>query len=169
MNKNMKNRLRKVIANRTIRFGIVGVGNTLFNFLILNFSFFVLGLNKFAASIVATMCAVALSFLLNRKFVFGHHDPKVHTQAIRFVLVTLTGVLLVQNLVYASLLHILQDNTQNLSEGIKNITGIFLNKDFIQINTSNLVASLATMIWNYNGYRLLVFKSRRSISENIEI
>ncbi len=147
----------QLTAYRKVRFVIVGIGNTVFNFAVLNFCFYVLGQGKIVSSIIATICAVILSFFFNRNFVFKH-TGRSWRQPILFAAVTLSGVLLLQNSVYALLVFLLRDYMGGISNAIHSLTRIRLGNDFLLINLSNAAASLCTMLWNYNGYRLLVFK-----------
>src|SRR5260221_273807 len=92
--------MRKAISFRIARFAVAGAGNTAFNFLVLNLVFYGLHQGKLVSSIIATSCAVAFSFALNRSFVFLDGARPVRKFG-RFVIVTALGVLLVQNTVYA--------------------------------------------------------------------
>ena len=160
-------RVIKQLTNaQTVRFVIVGVFNTLLNFTILDFSFYILKTGKIASSIIATICAVSISFFLNRGFVFRHKGGGLR-QPIMFAAVTVTGVLIIQNTIYIIFLHIIHHHSYGLIKFIHDITGISLTKDFVDINLSNVAGSIIAMVWNYNGYRLFVFKPKK-IHEIIE-
>ena len=158
---------RKLIANRKIRFGLVGIGNTLFNFLILNIMFFAFGQTKIISSIIATLCAVCVSFFLNRNFVFRHHGHSLW-QPLMFAAVTLSGVLLVQNSAFALFSWLLNDWSSTLTQQAHTLTGIALSEEFVDINMSNALASLVVMVWNYNGYRLFVFTDKNKLADKVE-
>lgn len=157
----------KLIKNRKIRFGLVGIGNTLFNFLILNIMFFIFGQTKLVSSIIATLCAVCVSFFLNRNFVFRHHGRSIW-QPVMFVVVTLSGVLLVQNSAFILFSWLLTDYSAIVSSQIHTVTGISISKEFLDINVSNALASLVVMLWNYNGYRLFVFTNKANIGDKVD-
>lgn len=131
---------KKLLSFRVNRFLVVGAGNTIINFAVLNSAFYSLHLNKITASIIATCCAIAFSFTFNRSFVFRDKSQPVRKFVV-FSLVTAAGVLVIQTSVYAICVHLL--------------TG---RSNLMQINVSNLIASISVALWNYNGYRLLVFK-----------
>jgi putative flippase GtrA len=150
--------LKKLTENQKIRFGIVGISNTLLNFAVLNFAFYFLKTNKIVSSIIATICAVSISFFLNRNFVFKHKGRSI-IQPVLFVAVTLSGVLVMQNSIYALFVFILRDHSFWLIKSVHSVSGITLTDDFVDINLSNLIASLFAMVWNYNGYRWFVFKT----------
>jgi len=139
--------LRKILSIRFSRFLLVGTGNTAINFAILNTSVFFLHLNRIIAVTLATSCAVTLSFILNRSFVFEDSDEQAK-KFLRFSAVAATGTLLIQTSLYTICLYLFSQQD-------------WAGSNTVQINVSNLIASLGVMLWNYNGYRLLVFKPSR--------
>jgi putative flippase GtrA len=147
------------------RFFIVGVSNTALNFVILNAAFYGLKESKLVSSFIATTCAMLFSFFLNRNFVFVDRTRPIK-QLVLFIVVTVSGVLLVQNTVYALFIHVLHGHESVFIRFGRNLTGIHFSKDFIDVNLSNAIASVCVMFWSYNGYRLFVFKDQKS-SESI--
>lgn len=142
------------------RFGAVGIINTAVNFAVLNFAFYALHQNRYMASVIATGVAVLVSFSLNRSFVFGSNGRPVQ-QLLLFVAVTLSGVLLVQNLVYAAASNVIDGHAEGLVQLIQSVSGLQLAASFVTINLSNVLGALGAMAWNYNGYRLFVFKPNK--------
>ena len=141
--------IKKIVAFRVGRFAIVGTANTIVNFMILNLSFYALNQSKITSSLIATSCAIVFSFILNRNFVFMDKERPAKKFLV-FIAITAGGVLLIQNSVYAVLISLLNYN------------------DLIEINVSNLLASLCVMFWNYNGYKIFVFHGKRFGNEIIE-
>lgn len=160
--------LQTLWQHRVTRFVIVGVSNTALHFSILNFSFYVLGQSKIVSSLIATMCAVTFSFVLNRSFVFASKDTRPAQQLALFVVVTLSGMLLIHNAVYAFSLALLSNWDQQLSTILHTVLGISFSKDFIDINVSTVMGAMVAMVWNYNGYRLFVFKDKKQHEEESE-
>jgi putative flippase GtrA len=152
----MKKYMKKAFTKKPVRFAVVGVFNTFFNFILLNAAFFLLGQNKVVSGFVATSFAVVVSFFLNRSFVF---KPQNHSwrQPVMFAVVTTSGVLLVQNLVYIGGIYLLHDYSSEISMYVHDNLSITVARSFIEINASNVLGSLAAMIWNYNGYKFFVF------------
>jgi len=73
-------------------------------------------------------------------------------------------MLVIHNAVYAASLVVLQRHDQVLIDIATKLTGFTLSRDFLDINLSTVFGAIVAMIWNYNGYRLFVFKnSERSI------
>jgi len=150
-------RVRSWGSRRIVRFALVGLSNTLVNFIILNAAFYALGVNKIAANLIATTCALLYSFALNRTFVFAHtgHWLKLF---IRFVAVTAAGTLLLNNAVY---ILVLQLTGGTISTGLSRFLhglGLPISPDFVHINLSAIIATCFSMIWNYTGYRFIVFR-----------
>lgn len=151
-----------IFKSRINRFAVVGVANAAISFGLLNFSFYFLHQSKIVSSIIGTGTALVFSFVLNRNFVFSDKSQKAHKQALPFMLVTITGSFIVLNLVYIFTLKVLLAGHESLIiTPIKTITGITFSSNFVDINVSTVVGAIAAMIWNYNGYRLFVFKGAK--------
>ncbi len=160
--------LKQIRHHRVARFIVVGVANATLHFSILNASFYVLNQSKLMSSIIATVCAVAFSFVLNRNFVFADKSTRAVRQIALFVVVTLTGMLLIHNVAYALTLSAIDNHEQGLIDLIKAVAGISLSRDFVDINVSTVIGAILAMVWNYNGYRLLVFKDKKLYEEDPE-
>lgn len=152
-------------SQRLVRFVQVGVTNALINFSILNLAFYRLGINKIFSSILATTCALIFSFILNRHYVFSDKNKRAHQQILPFILVTISGSLLILNLVYIASLHILDGHEAIFITVLQSLTGITFKPSFIDINLSTVIGALVAMFWNYNGYRLFVFTGKQPASE----
>ncbi len=150
-----------MLQYRILRFAAVGIINTSINFLILNFSFYRLGLGKIAANVVATSVALIISFVLNREFVFIHRGHWIK-QFLTFALVTAIGTLVINNAVYILALSVLKGHfSYDVSNWLRD-AGIKLSRDFIEINCSALIATVFSMVWNYTGYRKVVFREAKT-------
>lgn len=150
---------RRISADRRFRFILTGLINTLVNFAVLNFAFYGLHRDRFVSIIIATSCAIGVSFILNRSFVFADKSRPAR-KLVRFAVVSTLGVFIIQNLVYALGILLMDGHEGPIISAVQGPTGYELGKDFVDINFSNILASLAVMIWNYNGYRLFVFNDR---------
>jgi putative flippase GtrA len=158
----------RIIAFRLGRFVIIGICNTVINFIILNIAFYGLHQGKLVSSFIATSCSVVFSFILNRSFVFADKERPA-MKLVFFIIVTLSGILLVQNSVYALGIYLIHNHEFGLINFVHKLAGIHISRDFVDVNLSNVIASLFVMVWNYNGYRLFVFKAKRHGDEIIEI
>lgn len=154
----LSSRLASLLSYRVLRFALVGVTNTLVNFIILNAVFHVFGVNKIAANLIATSCALVYSFLLNRSYVFAHKG-RWQSQFLRFFAVTAVGTLLLNNAVFALGLHLFAGLSVTVAHAAQ------LSADTVQINCSALLATMFGMVWNYLGYKILVFRDMVTSNE----
>jgi len=161
--------LNKLASKRVLRFAVIGVCNAAISFGVLNLAFYKLGQTKIISSIIATTCALIFSFILNRGFVFGDKTKRAHQQLPAFVIVTVSGSLLVLNLVYIVTLHLLSGHEGLIIDPVKTLTAVSLTKNFVDINFSTVMGAVVALFWNYNGYRWFVFKgSKDAIEEAVE-
>lgn len=137
---------------------LVGVSNALLHFSILNISFSIIGLSKITSSITATVCAMFYSFVLNRNFVFKSNARR-DREVVLFIAVTVLGVLVIHNLAYLYLNHLL-DNHDFLAMRLESISGNTLSRDSIKINLSTVGGASIALLWNYIGYKYIVFNKQ---------
>lgn len=159
--------LKKIVTLRVTRFGLAGAVNTAVNFAVLNVAFYGLRQNKITSIVIATSCAIAVSFLLNRSFVFLDKERPAK-KLTRFVVVSVAGVFLIQNSVYSIGVVVLHGHESGVISVVHAATSYRLSSSFVDVNFSNLIASLVVMFWNYNGYKLFVFNSKRLHNETSE-
>lgn len=153
---------------RVARFVSVGVFNTLFDFVVLNVLVFAIGFHRLPANIISTLCAVTLSYFLNHSFVFKDEAARTKRQYFLFISITLFGLLVLQNIVIYLFMHPFVGIANTLYDHV--VTPLFgqtFSKEFIQLNFAKALATVVTMVWNYQLYQRLVFTKRaKSIDEN---
>lgn len=158
--------MKQIAYKRILKFGLVGFANAVISFGVLNFSFYYLNVNKIVASLIGTSSALVFSFIMNRSYVFGAKTEKARKQILPFVVVTISGSLLILNLVYASSVYVLDNRGQWLTRTINDLTGLGLSQNFVDINVSTAIGAIFAMVWNYNGYRLFVFKNKAILEDD---
>lgn len=126
-----------------IRFIIVGGANTAIDFLIL-FLLSNMGMNKIVANYISTTIALIFSFFANKSFTFKNKTDNAKKQFILFLVVTLAGLWLLQPL-------IIWIATNALAPYIPNSN--------VNLFVAKLIATVASLIWNYLLYSRLVFKA----------
>ena len=137
-----------VLRYEKVRFALVGVVNTLVDFaLFVTFSL-IFGLPATIANIFSTSGALALSYTLNKKAVFGDTDRNNRRQIILFVSITLVGLWIIQGAIIVWLTSFLEIIFPQLSMVI-----ILLG--------SKIIATGASLTWNYVWYSKVVFKKER--------
>ncbi len=122
-----------------IRFALVGGTNTAIDFGIL-FLLHSVGLNKYIANIISTTVAFIFSFFANRTFTFKSKGS-AKKQFIPFLIVTLIGLWVIQ----PAIIWLVSLLLNNLDETLT----LFIAK---------LIATIASLIWNYVLYSRVVFK-----------
>lgn len=125
-----------------IRFGIVGVANTALDFAIL-FLLVGLGLDKIPANYISTGISFIFSFFVNKSFTFKSKGGNVKKQFAYFIIVTIIGLWVIQPLVITA--------TTTLLSGTGWASAVILF-------TAKIIATVASLIWNYLFYSRLVFK-----------
>lgn len=125
-----------------IKFVLVGGFNTVLDFTLL-FIGVALGLDKIVANFISTGASMVVSFFANKSFTFNNSDRATKRQFILFIIITAFGLWVIQPIVILA------------------ITGAFST---MIINTSVLlfiakvIATIASLIWNYLFYSRFVFK-----------
>lgn len=135
----------RVLASKKIRFGLVGLVNTGVDFSILFILARIIGLPVIVANVISTSCSMTVSYLLNKKAVFGNTDKNNKRQVALFVIVTLTGLWGLQSLIIMIVSELLRD---------------MFNSDVILL-VAKLLATVASLIWNYILYSRVVFRGSR--------
>ncbi len=125
-----------------LRFGIVGGANTALDFGLL-FVFKFIGIPVEIANIMSTGLAFIFSFFANKKYTFKTTNTNIIREMILFVIITLTGLWGLQTLIIAL--------THNP------LTQLMGNTD-VALLVAKLLATVASLTWNYLFYSKLVFK-----------
>lgn len=128
---------------KPLRFILVGALNTLIDFAIL-FGLTALGMSVVPANMISTAVALVFSFVVNRSFTFGSTGNPV-TQAVKFLLVTLFGLWVLQPLVLLAGTALLDD----------------LLGPHASLLVSKVAATIVSMVWNYLLYDRFVFRGGR--------
>lgn len=124
-----------------MRFVVVGLINTALDFGIL-FVLTRLGLDALIANIISSTTAFVFSFFANKKYTFQTTDTDIRREMLLFVIVTLSGLWLLQTAVIWLTKPVAVAILQNASLGLL---------------ASKLVATVASMTWNYILYSKIVF------------
>ena len=137
------NPIKKIKNNpQLLRFGIVGGANTALDFGLL-FVFKFIGIPVEIANIMSTGLAFIFSFFANKKYTFKTTNTNIIREMILFVIITLTGLWGLQTLIIAL--------THNP------LTQLMGNTD-VALLVAKLLATVASLTWNYLFYSKLVFK-----------
>jgi putative flippase GtrA len=105
-----------------------------------NATYTLLNTSKLAASIIATLFAMCYSFILNKSFVFKSRDS-LRREVIWFVGITITGMLLIHNFVFALCTNFFE-NQPSLLNLISNLSFNVFTNDILIINISTVVGAI---------------------------
>lgn len=144
----MKRLLQSVGKPTFRRFVAVGVTSTAVDFVIL-FVLQHLGLPIIAANIISTSAAFCFSFYANKRFTFKTSGTNVKREMLLFVIVTLTGMWVLQNIVIALSMPVFSR----------------LASHEVALLLAKLFATAFSMIWNYVLYRNIVFKHSPTVKK----
>jgi len=125
-----------------LRFAIVGGANTALDFILL-FLFVNLGVDKILANYFSTGASLIFSFFANKSFTFKNKTGNAKKQFAAFLLVTITGLWVLQPIIIWLVTSALESQITNES---------------ILLFIAKLVATVGSLIWNYLLYSRLVFK-----------
>lgn len=135
-----------IIKNKEqkLRFILVGICNTIIDFTIL-FTLKALGLPAISANIISTTAAFCFSFSANKKYTFKGNSGELKKQIPLFIIVTLAGLWGVQTGVIFLVSHLLAGSTLS---------------DEVVLLIAKIVATAASLVWNYTFYSRIVFKDK---------
>ena len=138
----MKALLRKHATK--VRFGLVGAANTALDFglLLVLANFF--AVPHVIANIISSFIAFVSSFFANKKYTFKTTGQSVVREMILFTVVTLFGLWVIQSAIITLLTPPIQSIVTN---------------DTITLVIAKLIATLASLTWNYVLYSKVVFKT----------
>ncbi len=138
-----------LLSSQKFRFGLVGLVNTATDFALLISLVTLIGLPSILANIISTSGALTVSYMLNKKAVFGNIDNHNRRQIVLFIVVTLTGLWLIQTLVMT---------------GASNWLQVLVGNDHatLILIMAKIIATVISLIWNYLWYSRVVFRKKTS-------
>lgn len=125
-----------------LRYGIVGLANTALDFALL-FLFVGLGIDKIVANYISTAIAMVFSFAVNKSFTFKSQNKNVKKQFALFIAVTVIGMWVIQPIVITLVAWVLGPTSWSSP---------------VILFVAKIMATVASLVWNYLFYSRLVFK-----------
>ena len=148
------------------KFVIVGVGNTILDFGLMNiFSRF---LPLFLPNFLSTGIAMLSSFYFNKKWTFGSKSKSrkaLRREIIMFFVFTIIGIWLIQTpLMYLIIAIFPHGIRETLTSSFGNNIANFLIENFAKV-----IASVFSLTWNFTTYKRFVFaKNEIESAEQLE-
>ena len=129
-----------------LRFGIIGVINTALDFGLLFVFSSLFGVPRGFANMLSTSISFIFSFFANKRYTFKSSSKEnVVREMVLFTVVTLFGLWVIQGLI----IHFLTPVIINLG-----------TTEELALLASKLIATVASLIWNYLLYSRVVFKHK---------
>jgi putative flippase GtrA len=135
---------------KVVRFGVVGVLNTLIDFAVLNLLLVLFGVTTgwplVLCNAVAFLAASLNSYWLNKKWTFAQKGRATLRQYLVFLALAGSGLLINSLVLYL------------LVTGLTRPSWL---SPILWINVAKAAASGASLVWNYLAYRYVVFGEKR--------
>ncbi len=146
------------IKRRLLDFGIVGIINTVIDFAILNIATVFFGVPRIPANIVSTTVAMVFSFFANKRVVFESHGAAKTKEILLFFVVTVFGLYVIQ----IAIIYLLTEQTTTLFSIVDATLRLlrldaYITTEFAVTNSAKIIATIASMTWNYVLYQRVVF------------
>jgi putative flippase GtrA len=148
---------RRRRIKRLGKFGLVGVLNTLIDFLIFNLLSGEFAFSLVAANLVSTTAAMSISFLANKHVVFEQRQGSLVKQAAIFYVVTAFGLYVLQTGTIAILTDIWLQPVHAITLAAHKF-GFTGHDAFLIKNSAKAAATVISLGWNYVMYKKVVFK-----------
>ena len=133
-----------------LRFTIVGSINTVIDFSILFTLTTLFNIPKELANFISTFISFLFSFFANKKYTFKSTSKNLKRQFLLFTVVTLFGLWVIQTIIITATTPV--------------FTNLGINKPAALL-ISKLIATVASLIWNYTLYSRVVFKKSKNSSD----
>ena len=133
-----------------LRFTIVGSINTVIDFSILFTLTTLFNVPKELANFISTSVSFLFSFFANKKYTFKSTSKNLKRQFLLFTIVTLFGLWIIQTIIITAITPV--------------FTNLGINKPAALL-ISKLIATAASLIWNYTLYSRVVFKKPKNSSD----
>ena len=143
---------------QVIRFGIVGLFNTLVDYVIFYLLLSFLHLNKGMAQVLATGTAMCGSFLINRRWTFGKHGKGNLSEIVKFLVTNLVAMATVIALTY-----LFYDVLHAERAGIAVLFALgsaFTLRGNLAVMFCKVLASFFSVAINFLGNKFWVFQSK---------
>jgi len=136
------------IIEQLVRFVVVGVINTGIDFLILNIEMFLTGITSGSGMLIQNAVSFGLatinSYYLNKSWTFGDKDKKKEgIKFAQFLTVSIIGITINSLIVYL------------ITSFVPPMFGI---SPQLWANVAKLAATVISLMWNFMGYKFIVFK-----------
>lgn len=131
-----------------VKFFVVGIINTAIDFIVLNFEMLLTGITSgpymFVLNSISFSVATTNSFFMNKRWTFEDKEEKQSgVKFSQFLIVSIIGITINGGIVYA----------------VTTFTNpLFGMNPQLWANVAKLFATVVSLVWNFLGYKFVVFK-----------
>jgi len=140
-----------------VKFGMVGFANTAVDFGILNLLMAMTGItsgkNIFLLNSISFVVAVTHSYFWNKFWTFRVKKTEATKEFLQFLIVSIVGLLINGAIVYM------------ITTWIKPMFGM---GEVSWANAGKIAATVISLVWNFIGYKFIVFKKKNDQPGNIQ-
>ena len=154
----MKKSKTKKSFKQMVRFGIVGVFNTLIDYGSFYVFLAIAGLHKSISQVFATAVAMCGSYILNKHWTFGKEGRGNAAEIAKFVVVNIASLLatIFFTHLFYDILHI-----ENIANNFLGRLGVrYIISGDLAIMVCKVCASIIATVLNFIGNKFWVFKAR---------
>lgn len=150
-------------SKRVGKFSLVGLFNLLVDFGVYNLVILIMGFGAVPSNIISTTVAMVLSFVANKKYVFGDDQSKrLLVQASLFLMVTAFGLYIIQTGVIYLLMNVWSAPLEWIYGVLSTLgQGETFSPAVVFANSAKIIGVLFSACWNYVLYRGVVFNDQR--------
>lgn len=163
----IKSFVQRAWSHTAVRFLCVGSFNTGLDLLLLNILVQMFAVPVLIANTFAVLLGITLSYFLNHRIVFRHHQPYSLKSYAQFFLVTGVSVLIIQNVIILSAMQLGIANSDNT----RHLLLFDVPDKTVVLNVSKALAIGVGMVWNYLLYRYVIFRNKpdKALEETIAV
>ena len=158
--------MKKESIKQALKFGTVGVLNTLVDYIVFYIMLDAIHLDKTVSQIIATAVAMCGSYIINKHWTFGEHAKSKKRQIVKFVITNLIAMSC--TIMFMSFFHDVL-HIHNWANGILKSVGVgFRLEGNLGVMFCKIVASVVSMAVNFVGNKFWVFKNKKNAGNNDE-
>ena len=152
--------MKKESIKQTLKFGTVGLLNTLVDYVIFYILIAFVGANKTIAQVFATAVAMCGSYAINRRWTFGEHGRVKKRQILKFVVTNLVAMCC--TILFMNFFHDVIELHEWVNTLLKSAKISFTLSENMEKMLCKVVASLLSMIVNFIGNKFWVFNANKA-------
>lgn len=149
---------------QAVKFATVGVVNTLVDYVIFYVALSVLNVDKSLSQVIATACAMCVSYIANKNWTFEKKGKTTKTQIAKFIITNLVSMCF--TILFMNFFHDILAIHEWANSILKFINIPYRLEGDIGVMFCKIAGSLLSLVINFLGNKFWVFKDRTSKENN---